>query len=74
MSEAKREPVVGLHMTKRVGAQRFGVYKDGRTALIFVDGPDVYAQFDDVNSGFGYGWWKFRTYEWKFQAARKKVS
>jgi len=31
----------------------------GETALILLNGTTVKAQFDDVNTGFGYSWHEF---------------
>jgi len=37
-----------------------------KTALLQIDEPNgiVYAQFDDRDTGRGYGWWKYRVEDW----------
>lgn len=44
--------VVGWYVGRRKDLQR-------KSALVFTDGVDVAAQFDDVETGLGFGWHAF---------------
>lgn len=37
----------------------------GERALVTIEGPFIaFAQFNDIHTGFGYGWWKFPLNDW----------
>jgi hypothetical protein len=38
---------------------------NNKTAMIQVAGVFVYAQFDDFQTGHGFGWWKFPITKWR---------
>ena len=39
----------------------------GKTALLMVSGDIAKAQFDDIGTGYGYGWHTFQRDEWDIE-------
>jgi hypothetical protein len=57
--------VVGPHHPPKNSKQHFGTYigsgkLHGERAIVFIDGRDAYAQFNNRETDRGLGWWWFR--------------